>query len=361
MKIYTISDNITHSESEMRAMGAYFDSKQQAWVYSEYAPGKEALAKYASRESLSREYYSLTVMSRLLGLNREKVRSFLVAQKMIEVVDGKSELTEKALKNGAKTLTATHDGTAFTYAGFNDGWAKFLTRYRDRVEATPLPEKEPKKADQTAPAKDAAPLSDAPAEQKSASDAGAWRPTITRFVKTLIPDDALILDTETTGMGAGDEVIELGIIDLDGNILYQGLFKPIAPISPGARKIHHISDEMLAAAPDYADEVEKIRAIVSGHPLVGHNVSFDRKLLTQTHNVHRGGDDIWWNAIPVYYDTMAVAKRFLKVHSFSLDALCRMLGIEEGEEKHRSVDDAKWCLWLLNTLEARPFLPLSKR
>ena len=55
-------------------------------------------------------------------------------------------------------------------------------------------------------------------------DAGYAPERCGRFKKLLIPDDALILDTETTGIGIDDEVVELAILDLSGRCLYESLF-----------------------------------------------------------------------------------------------------------------------------------------
>ena len=39
-------------------------------------------------------------------------------------------------------------------------------------------------------------------------------------------EDYVILDTETTGLGDSDVIIQISIIDLDGNVLMDSLIKP---------------------------------------------------------------------------------------------------------------------------------------
>ena len=96
----------------------------------------------------------------------------------------------------------------------------------------------------------------------------------------------LILDTETTGLGAQDEVIELGIIDTDGNTVYHSLFMPNCPISPGAAAVHGITLADVFDAPRFCDEWERINAVLSGKTVLIYNASFDIRMLNQTAKIH---------------------------------------------------------------------------
>lgn len=69
-----------------------------------------------------------------------------------------------------------------------------------------------------------------------------------------------VIDTETAGQRlAEDAVIEIGSVDLD--LATGAIFNPMqsladpagVPINPHARKVHRISDEMLAGAPPFAE------------------------------------------------------------------------------------------------------------
>ncbi len=91
------------------------------------------------------------------------------------------------------------------------------------------------------------------------------------------------LDTETTGSGPGDEIIEIGIVDDDGQVLFESLVKPTTPISPDARRVHHISDEMLATAPRWMVIWPKVESVLSGRTVAIYNADFDLRLLQQTH------------------------------------------------------------------------------
>ncbi len=47
-------------------------------------------------------------------------------------------------------------------------------------------------------------------------------------------DKYAILDTETTGLGKNDEIIEISILALDGTVLLDTYVKPSIPVSKGA-------------------------------------------------------------------------------------------------------------------------------
>jgi len=100
-------------------------------------------------------------------------------------------------------------------------------------------------------------------------------------------DEALILDTETTGLGTKDEVIQLGIVDLHGALLLDTLVRPTVPVGTEARAIHGITDELLTNAPDFSDLYGSIAHLLSNRPVLAYNAEFDRRLLAQTCAKHR--------------------------------------------------------------------------
>lgn len=104
---------------------------------------------------------------------------------------------------------------------------------------------------------------------------------------SLFPDDrgcvVRVIDVETAGRSlAEDAVIEIGSVDLDlstGRIFdpRESLVDPGGvEITEGARRVHRISDEMLAGAPDF----EMARAGFAGAPIyAAQRASFDRSRL----------------------------------------------------------------------------------
>lgn len=74
----------------------------------------------------------------------------------------------------------------------------------------------------------------------------------------------VILDTETTGLELEDQVIQLAIIDLAGNELFNSLLRPTVPVSDGAFAVHLISSEQLLSAPALPDVLPRLYVGLDG-------------------------------------------------------------------------------------------------
>lgn len=99
-------------------------------------------------------------------------------------------------------------------------------------------------------------------------------------------DKILILDSETTGLYG--EIIELAIIDLEGNVLFNSRFYPKSEIEPGASAVHGITREMLEGEPTWPDLWPEIEAILYAARLVLiYNADFDIARISTTNMVHR--------------------------------------------------------------------------
>ncbi len=62
-------------------------------------------------------------------------------------------------------------------------------------------------------------------------------------------DQALFLDTETTGLDDQAEIVEIAIADHTGQPVFESLVKPVVPITPHLTAIHGIDNDMVADAP----------------------------------------------------------------------------------------------------------------
>jgi len=106
---------------------------------------------------------------------------------------------------------------------------------------------------------------------------------IVQWAKAIIDEDNwLVIDTETTGLDCDDEVIQLAIVDMDKNVLFQSKFEPTIPVSAGALKIHGLSDEALSGQPRFVDCYPQIVNLLNGKNIVGYNIAFDLRILDQT-------------------------------------------------------------------------------
>ena len=104
-----------------------------------------------------------------------------------------------------------------------------------------------------------------------------------RLAQTKLALHPVYLDTETTGTGPTDEVIEIGIVDEDGKVLFESLVRPVAKVTPDARRMHGISDEMLGTAPRWMVVWPKVEAVLAGRTVCIYNADFDLRMLQQTH------------------------------------------------------------------------------
>lgn len=94
----------------------------------------------------------------------------------------------------------------------------------------------------------------------------------------------IVLDTETTGLDPyTDELLQLAIIDGDGNTLYNSYFRPVHTQSwSDVQSIHGITPEMVSCSPTVGEELSKIQKIISGaEVVVGYNPWFDMRFLMQ--------------------------------------------------------------------------------
>jgi DNA polymerase III subunit epsilon len=96
------------------------------------------------------------------------------------------------------------------------------------------------------------------------------------------PDEFVILDTETTGLGPAAAVVQIGVIDLSGDVLMDSLVQPGFPIPPEATAIHHITDEMVKLYPDYEHLFAWLLESVLGKTIISYNANFDRTMLFQS-------------------------------------------------------------------------------
>lgn len=98
-------------------------------------------------------------------------------------------------------------------------------------------------------------------------------------------DDVLILDTETTDLDG--EVIELAIINVKGDVIYNQRFNPLSEISEGARAVHGLTVEKLANQPRFADcKFDVFTLLITAGLVLIYNKAFDVGRLRYTCLLH---------------------------------------------------------------------------
>jgi CBS domain-containing protein len=170
----------------------------------------------------------------------------------------------------------------------------------------------------------------------------------------LIALDAVVLDTETTGLDpAKASIVEIAVVPIgagrvDAARTLRRLVRPGLPIPPEASRIHGIDDAMVASAPPFNDVWSEFMQLIGGSILIGHTIGFDLAVLNKE-CAHAG---LKWR-IPRALDTRLLAELVEpNLAGFTLDQLAAWLGVAV-EKRHSAAGDA------LTT--ARIFLALLPR
>jgi len=90
------------------------------------------------------------------------------------------------------------------------------------------------------------------------------------------------LDTETTGLGFYSQIIEIGIIDIDENIILESRYNPTVDIDCGAEHVHGISKKYLVNERLFSFHAEKIKNILLNNHIVIFNSDFDLDMIEST-------------------------------------------------------------------------------
>lgn len=88
-----------------------------------------------------------------------------------------------------------------------------------------------------------------------------------------MPLRTIFYDTETTGIRSEkDRIIEIAAYDPLNETTFEKLVNPGCPIPPDATAIHHITNEMVAAAPAFSDVMSEFVEFCQGDVvLIAHN------------------------------------------------------------------------------------------
>ena len=148
------------------------------------------------------------------------------------------------------------------------------------------------------------------------------------------------IDCETTGLKVGgNDIIELAAIkfvDFKPIEKYHTYLRPRNPIPTEASAINHITDDMVANSPIFAQICADFQNFVQDFAIVAHNASFDMKFL------HVSGLDLSKHTDKVY-DTYTLAKNKIKgLDSYKLSSLCEEQNIQ-CSNYHTALADALAC------------------
>ena len=152
--------------------------------------------------------------------------------------------------------------------------------------------------------------------------------------------DFCVLDVETTGLSPSyNNIIEIGIIKVSGlNIIdsFHSMVNPQRELPYYITQLTGITEDDVYDAPFFEDIADKVSDFISGHIIVGHNLSFDKSFLRKEF-ASCGRDIIASHSVC----TLKIARRiYPTLKSKSLGSVCSHLGINNPSE-HRALADAK--------------------
>lgn len=172
------------------------------------------------------------------------------------------------------------------------------------------------------------------------------RPAAVLWAKAIVAQRPLILDTECTGLTEQDQVIEVAVVDINGNVMINTLLQCHVPIAPKAQEVHRITLEDLqnANVPDYPSIHQHLVSLISARPVVIFNALYDVQMLRQTAAYHglvlpEFETHCLMRQFSLYYGERRPGNHYECVPKGQKFA-CELFGIS-NDNAHRALDDAE--------------------
>ena len=175
----------------------------------------------------------------------------------------------------------------------------------------------------------------------------------------------LYLDTETTGLDAHAQIVEVAVIDDAGAVLVDTFVTPTMPIAPAVTAINHITNEMLAGAPAFPQVWAQLKPILVGRTVIIYNAQYDVRLLRQSAVVHgltitaelEAGID-WQCAMLLYADYHGEWDEYHGNNRWqNLGLACQQMRVDKSDIRaHRAAGDCELTRRLVHKLaEQEPY------
>jgi len=174
----------------------------------------------------------------------------------------------------------------------------------------------------------------------------------------------LLLDTETTGKleHRGFQIVEVAVVNQDGQVVYHSLCKPDIAMPGEASEVSGITDAQLIAAPPFTQIWPDVVQVLTSTdaPIYAWNTDFDRQALLLTAKrfgllvpAEISDKNRWRCAMKLHarwYGEWSNGKNDYRYQP--LEWACTELGIEEGGY-HRAIGDALNALRVMRAIAAR--------
>jgi DNA polymerase III epsilon subunit-like protein len=180
------------------------------------------------------------------------------------------------------------------------------------------------------------------------------RTRIRRWAQSVLAadDQWMILDTETTGFGAADDIIEVAAVTPHGEILINCLIQPSQRIPLEITRLTGIANDMALGRPRFRLAWEQALASHLGaRGVIAYNAPFDIRMLQQNIQRHCG---VVWSPV----SSGCLMRAYASYHgergarggyrSHKLGVACAQMGITH-DRAHRALGD---CLVSAQLLQA---------
>jgi len=111
-------------------------------------------------------------------------------------------------------------------------------------------------------------------------------PKVIQCARAVLELQPIFLDTETTGTGQIDRIIQVGIVNAKGETLFESLVNPGMLIPSESSAVNGITNEMVLNAPVWTQIWPDVEAILKGRVIGIYNADFDLRLLRQTNKAY---------------------------------------------------------------------------
>lgn len=151
---------------------------------------------------------------------------------------------------------------------------------------------------------------------------------------------SVLLDTETTDLDGWP--VEVSVIDMRGRVLLDTLAAAPAPVAPGARAVHGITDAELATAPSMRSALDGLAAVLVGRRVLAYNAAYDEGVLRRAYTATVQALPLWreWGCV------MELASWATGAHNE--DGRVRAVALPAGT--HRALGDCHAALAVLEHL-----------
>lgn len=189
----------------------------------------------------------------------------------------------------------------------------------------------------------------------TATQAESGRVRMRRWAQRILAADErwMILDTETTGFGAGAEIIEVAAVTPRGETLIDCLIQPGRRVPLEITRLTGISEGMLVGSPHFRLAWEQALASQLGaRGVIAYNAPFDIRMLRQNIQRHCGmdwspvGSECLMRAYARYRGERMASGGY---RSHKLGVACAQMGILH-DHAHRALGDCVASARLLQAM-----------